>query len=247
LPSAAADRVGVTPRGSSPSNPFDAASALVPGGLSPGTCVRVKGTGEARRTVFIDPGHGGRDPGATGAGSSRRPVVEKTLTLAVALELSRRLSAAGYGVVLARTTDTDVASVRDEDTVQGALKASAVRRDTLARAACANAAKADVLISIHFNAFTDPAVGGVQTVYDDARPFSSDNAALAAAVQGGIVGRFQAGGWRIDDRGVWKDADTGTAALSTEGDYYGHLVELGPAQRGWVDQPSEMPGILVEP
>jgi N-acetylmuramoyl-L-alanine amidase len=28
---------------------------------------------------------------------------------------------------------------------------------------------------------------------------------------------------------------------------YGHLIELGPAAAGWVDNPSQMPGALVEP
>lgn len=52
--------------------------------------------------VVIDPGHGGRDPGAIGA----RGTQEKRITLAAALELRRQLLAAGRcRVVLTRTRD----------------------------------------------------------------------------------------------------------------------------------------------
>jgi N-acetylmuramoyl-L-alanine amidase len=219
----------------------------VQGGLTPGTCVALKPARKASRTIFIDPGHGGLDPGAVGETSAGKTVAEKTLSLAVALNLARRLVADGYNVVLARTTDVNVARMSDQDQDSGALTAAAVRRDTLARVACANAAKADALVSIHFDAFDDPSVGGIETVYDDARPFAADNFHLAKAVHSSILGRFQAGGWPVPDRGVWTDSDAGVTALTNEGASYGHLVELGPRQPGWVDRPSAMPGILVEP
>jgi len=54
-----------------------------------------------RKIVVIDPGHGGRDPGAHGGAS-----LEKNLTLATALVLKARLEATGrYQVVMTRTTD----------------------------------------------------------------------------------------------------------------------------------------------
>ena len=45
----------------------------------------------ARPLVVIDPGHGGRDPGAIGSGGT----LEKRITLATALELKRQLEAGG--------------------------------------------------------------------------------------------------------------------------------------------------------
>jgi N-acetylmuramoyl-L-alanine amidase len=54
------------------------------------------------RVLVIDPGHGGIDPGAIGAGGS----YEKNIVLAMALELRRQLEATGrYQVVMTRESD----------------------------------------------------------------------------------------------------------------------------------------------
>ena len=59
----------------------------------------------SRPLIVIDPGHGGRDPGAIGASGTQ----EKTVTLAAALELRRLLLASGrYRVALTRSTDRAV-------------------------------------------------------------------------------------------------------------------------------------------
>jgi N-acetylmuramoyl-L-alanine amidase len=223
------------------------AAADAPGGLTPGTCIEYRAAKAGRKTVFVDPGHGGLDPGAVGTDSSGKQVAEKTLTLAVGLDLAHRLLADGYNVVMARTQDVNVARMTAADQLSGSMTASAVRRDTLARVGCANGAQADALVSIHFDAFDDPSVGGVETLYDDARPFAAASAALAADVHAGVLARFQAGGWAVPDRGVWKDSDADSNALTNEGTAYGHLLELGPPQAGWVDRPSLMPGALIEP
>ncbi len=56
----------------------------------------------SNKTVIIDPGHGGRDPGAIG----RRGLKEKNINLEVALRLQRFLRKAGVRVVMTRTSDT---------------------------------------------------------------------------------------------------------------------------------------------
>ena len=55
------------------------------------------------QTVYIDPGHGGIDPGACG-----QFVVEKDVVLKVALYLGVRLEKSGARVVYSRTGDYDL-------------------------------------------------------------------------------------------------------------------------------------------
>ncbi len=75
-------------------------------GLEAGACLSLPpshaGSGH---TVFIDPGHGGLDPGVVG-GSGGRQVLEKDAALTVATQLSTLLRADGYRVVMARTQDS---------------------------------------------------------------------------------------------------------------------------------------------
>lgn len=193
--------------------------------------------GDRGRTVFLDAGHGGLDPGAAGGG-----VREKDAALAVAVALSSLLREHGFRVVMARTQDTAVARLTAADIDQGGLRGSALHRDLIARVDCANAARADALLSIHFNGFDDASAGGTQTFYSADRPFAARSRQLAEAIQSAVVA-----GLGLDDRGVTADTDLDAGAITEAGAVYGHLVELGPAQAGWVDRPSAMPGALVEP
>jgi N-acetylmuramoyl-L-alanine amidase len=89
--------------------------------------------------IVIDPGHGGKDPGASGHG-----VQESLLTLDVALRLERLLKKTpGIEVTLTRRTDEFVALEE--------------------RTAIANRAHADLFLSIHANASRNPAANGVET------------------------------------------------------------------------------------
>ncbi len=200
--------------------------------------------GSTSKTVFIDPGHGGLDPGVVGnaGNASGKPVLEKDVALAVAVRLTALLRADGYRVVMSRVDDSSVGRSATTGILAGALTASAVHQDLVARAACANAAKASVLLSIHFNAFDDPSVGGTETYYDSVRSFARDSKKLATEVQASVVSALGSG-----DRGVWTDDELAAPTLTSSGDVYGHFIELGPASAGWVDDPSSMPGALVEP
>ncbi len=207
-------------------------------GLAPGACTALRPTaGDRGRTLFIDPGHGGPDPGTLGNG-----VREKDATLGVALALADLLRADGWRVVLSRLTDTTVTQVGDADLDGGALRGSALHRDLVARVDCANASRAELLLSIHFNAFPDPSAGGTETFYDSTRPFAERSRLLASDIQRALVVELG-----LDDRGVTADGDLQAATITDAGAAYGHLVELGPAMPGWLDRPSAMPGALVEP
>jgi N-acetylmuramoyl-L-alanine amidase len=243
------DQPPVTPTPAPAAKPQPGSRALavrnpdLPAGLVAGTCVEFDPTGPDRhRTIYVDPGHGGPDPGGTGNG-----VREEDLTLAVALRLKDLLRADGFHVVLSRVADTSVARLADSQVVNGAITNSGVHVDTIARIACANAAAADVLVAVHFNAFDDPSASGAETFYDDAREFAAANLRLATLLQGGLEASFSRSGWQVYDRGVLSDADTGHTGLTAAADAYGRLMELGPAKSGWNNYPSQMPGALVEP
>jgi N-acetylmuramoyl-L-alanine amidase len=79
-------------------------------------------------TIYIDPGHGGVDSGASYGG-----VYEKNLALSVANKLKANLIQLGYQVLMTRTADYNV-DFKTE------------------RSKMANQSNADLFISIHFNA-----------------------------------------------------------------------------------------------
>jgi len=95
------------------------------------------------RTVVLDPGHGGRDPGALGAYGLR----EKDVTLRLALELRPRLVARGFRVVLTREGDRTL-SLEE-------------------RTAFAEGVRGDVFISLHTNASRRRSARGIETYYLD--------------------------------------------------------------------------------
>ncbi len=102
----------------------------------------------APKTIVLDPGHGGTDPGKQ---NLRFKLDEKDMTLDVALRLKKLLEVRGYRVVLTRTTDTRFSNNPVVDLPM--------------RAEVANKVGADLFLSIHFNAVDrDPQrVSGVET------------------------------------------------------------------------------------
>lgn len=96
------------------------------------------------RTVVLDPGHGGRDPGARGIGG----VVEKDVTLRIARALRKRLEAEGFRVALTRDGDRTVGLEE--------------------RTAFAEGVGGDLFVSIHANAAPRRALRGIETYYLDA-------------------------------------------------------------------------------
>ena len=104
------------------------------------------------KIIVIDPGHGGNDAGAIGPTG----VMEKNVTLKVALELKRLLEAEGAEVVLTRETDKTVS-------LKGA--AASDIEELGARCDVANRIGAEVFISIHADAFTRPEACGTTSYY----------------------------------------------------------------------------------
>jgi len=197
--------------------------------------------------VYIDPGHGGLDTGTVGYTGDGREVMEKTVTLAIALRTAALLRAAGATVVLSRSTDTLPGLTSADLTPDGqALTPPGVLEDLQRRIDRANTSGAALLLSIHLNSFSDPSIGGVETYYDAARPFSAQNLRLANLVQQDVVAALHDAGYTTPDRGIIDDADLQTESLGALPATYNHLALLGPAVPGQL-QPSEIPGVLSEP
>lgn len=214
--------------------------------LAAGACIAYAPSGRAiGRTAFVDAGHGGRDTGAISAAAGRI-LREKDLTLAIARRLARSLTQRGYRVVLSRTTDSGVTRPRTGDVDGRLLTPAAIKRDIVARNVCANAAGADVAVSLHLNSFDDSAVGGTETVYNANRAFSARSRKLAALVQQDVYASLERAGLAANDRGVRTDAGAGGSALTAEAAAYGQLLLLGPAAPPWFTSPTRMPAAVVE-
>lgn len=198
------------------------------------------------RTVFLDPGHGGRDTGVLSSAAGV-PASESELTLAIARQTLSSLRSLGFRVVISRSDASMVARPRPSDVRGRLLTAAAVKRDMVARTVCANAAKADVLVAVHLNSFSDPAVHGAETFYNANRSFSARSRRLAVLLQRSIVGSLVRAGWDTVDRGASTDEAAGGSALTTQAAAYDQLLELGPAAPPWFRNPSLMPGAVVEP
>ena len=112
---------------------------------------------ERKVVVVIDPGHGGKDPGAIGPSK----IYESNVVLAISLRLAEYIN---------RTTDMKAVLTRDDDTF-------IVLRD---RMKMGRESKADLFLSIHADALDNPRVKGA-SVYTLSLKGASDEAARVFA------------------------------------------------------------------
>jgi N-acetylmuramoyl-L-alanine amidase len=109
------------------------------------------------RKIVLDPGHGGKDPGAIGAGG----IAEKDLVLMIAKKLAVKLKREmGVEVILTRSDDTFIP-------LEG-------------RTAIANAEQADLFVSLHMNASPNADAKGLETYYLDK---TNDEASIRLAAR----------------------------------------------------------------
>ena len=104
------------------------------------------------KKIAIDAGHGGNDAGAIGPSG----VMEKTVTLRVALALEKLLKEEGAEVIMTRRDDVEVSP-------KG--KAASAVEELKARCDVANKAEVDIFISIHADSFTNPNARGTTGYY----------------------------------------------------------------------------------
>ncbi|MGL4875266.1 MAG: N-acetylmuramoyl-L-alanine amidase [Clostridium sp.] len=115
------------------------------------------------KKVFIDPGHGGSDPGASGNG-----VIERDKVLEISMKLGTLLRARGIEVKYSRTSNGAYVGLSE-------------------RAQMANSWGADIFVSIHANSFTSVSANGTETfLHTNGSNISRE---LARKINNSIVGK----------------------------------------------------------
>ncbi|NET48006.1 MAG: N-acetylmuramoyl-L-alanine amidase [Merismopedia sp. SIO2A8] len=131
-----------------------------PPGTIPDGSISLPEVRNSRVVLVIDPGHGGRDPGAVGIND----LYEKHVVLPVSLEVAALLRQQGVDVVMTRSTDREL--------------------DLEPRVQIAERADADLFVSIHANAISlsRPDVNGIETYY-----YSNDGLQLARYIHNSLL------------------------------------------------------------
>ncbi|MXV72723.1 tetratricopeptide repeat protein [Candidatus Poribacteria bacterium] len=112
--------------------------------------------GLTAKTIVIDPGHGGKDPGGLGSDNLQ----EKGIVLSISRKLREVLTAKGYTVLMTRETDHLIPLKK--------------------RTEFATQHKADLFLSIHANAAESSRANGIETYYLDVNSTDKASEKIAA-------------------------------------------------------------------
>lgn len=104
------------------------------------------------KTIYLDPGHGGRDSGAT-----YKDIYEKDINLIISKKIEKYLVAKGATVYLTRETDIDLSTTTTNKK----------RSDLANRAKLINESNANMYISIHLNYISNSKWKGLQIFYNN--------------------------------------------------------------------------------
>lgn len=184
--------------------------------------LEAEGGGKVR--VMLDPGHGGKDPGALGAGGVR----EKDVVLDISRRVQRLLEARGFEVLMTRRDDTFIPLSR--------------------RAGMANRLRADIFVSIHANSAQNHlARGGETFYYSEAGDAHSEYLAALENAGQDLLDIL------LDGAAVEAVPDRESKSRQLAGKVQGRLSPLGASQdrgvktaRFHVIRHTAMPSILVE-
>jgi len=183
------------------------------------------------RTIILDPGHGGTDPGCL----DPKGLKEKDFTLDIALKLKAILEAeTDLAVVLTRQTDIYV--------------------PLETRTVVANQRKADLFVSIHVNAFRQKTRSGIETFFLNFSPdpavnelAARENATTTKTIgeMEKIIRKIAQNSRIIESRELARKIQAGLVASLSKS--YTGVKDLG-AKGGpfWTLLGSEMPSVLVE-
>lgn len=108
------------------------------------------------RIIFVDPGHGGRDPG-----TSYGKIEEKDIVLEISNMLRDQLMEKGAIVYMTRETDTDLSSQWDEKKKRG---------DLYRRILMYKKYGAELYLSIHINYYSNSSESGAEVLYNPINP-----------------------------------------------------------------------------
>ena len=118
------------------------------------------------KIIYIDPGHGGRDPGAV-----YKDIYEKEINLDISLKIVKKLESLGATVYMTRYGDYDLSVNRTNNTK---------RSDLSRRSIMINESKADMYISVHLNSDPNSTYRGLQIFYDE---INKENKNIAESFQ----------------------------------------------------------------
>jgi N-acetylmuramoyl-L-alanine amidase len=213
-----------------PTSPSRSPSASPPSSNDPSPTLLTKTVpANMIRTIVIDPGHGGKDPGAIG----RSGLEEKNVVLDIGKRLKKLLELQGHKVIMTRSTDVFI-PLGD-------------------RTQLANSHDADLFVSIHANANPKRSTKGMQ-VYLLGKASDSEARATASRENGDDDAQLtdldrifndMALDFQIN-HSIALAYQTHDAFLRTVGKRY-NVVDLGVKRAPfYVLMKSTMPGILAE-
>ena len=104
------------------------------------------------KTIYLDPGHGGRDSGAT-----YKDIYEKDINLIMCKKIEKYLVSKGATVYLTRESDIDLSTTT----------VNKKRSDLTNRAKLINKSNANMYISIHLNYIANSKWKGLQIFYNN--------------------------------------------------------------------------------
>ena len=118
----------------------------------------------ANKKIFIDPGHGGEDPGCN---DPRLGIYEKDINLIVGQLIREILKKTEAEIIMSRENDRDYVLPKDQ---RGNLTKKL--SDLNIRIKMAEDAKADVFVSLHVNTTKKSSYSGAEAFYNPANPYS---------------------------------------------------------------------------
>ena len=111
----------------------------------------------ANKTIVLDAGHGGIDPGAM---NKDKTILEKDVNLEITKKLRDLLESSGATVIMTRDRDVSLYQEDGNKTTRQKYNENLKNRKKII-----NESNADIFVSIHLNAFEQSKYYGAQTFY----------------------------------------------------------------------------------